>query len=324
MQKLQQITMTSIDQLVDKNHNYRKFINIWDFSFVNKKLSSLKRARYEGYGLPCIFRCLLLQFLEDLSDRELEKMLQENNAAKWFCGFSLDEKTPDHTVFSKARKRIGVNLLSEFFNDFKKQLKAKGYMNEVFTFVDASHLIAKAALWQERDKAIKQRYDKLNNEILPKVAHDKEARIGCKGKNKFWYGYKKHVSVDMQSGLINKVTITPANVTDGKGLKHVCPSQGAIYADKGYCSKNAHNIALKKGACLKAILKNNMKAKNRDLDRWISKIRSPYERVFSNDPKRVRYVGIAKNQFAAFMQAFCFNLKRLLVLSPHPKMALTG
>ena len=128
----------------------------------------------------------------------------------------------------------------------------------------------------------------------------------------------------MQSGLINKVTITPANVADGKGLKHVCPNQGAIYADKGYSSKNSHNISLKKGACLKAILKNNMKAKNRDLDRWISKIRSPYERVFSNDPKRVRYVGIAKNQFAAFMQAICFNLKRILVLSPHSKMALTG
>lgn len=35
----------------------------------------------------------------------------------------------------------------------------------------------------------------------------------------------------MQSGLINKVAITPANITDAKGLKHVCPKQGAIYAD---------------------------------------------------------------------------------------------
>ena len=38
------------------------------------------------------------------------------------------------------------------------------------------------------------------------MANDKQARIGCKGKNKYWYGFKKHVSVDMQSGLINKVT----------------------------------------------------------------------------------------------------------------------
>jgi len=39
---------------------------------------------------------------------------------------------------------------------------------------------------------MKKKYDKLNNETLPKVAHDSEARIGCKGGNKFWYGYKKH------------------------------------------------------------------------------------------------------------------------------------
>ena len=51
---------------------------------------------------------------------------------------------------------------------------------------------------------------------MPKIASDKQARIGCKGKNKYWYGFKKHVSVDMQSGLINKVLITPANIVTTK------------------------------------------------------------------------------------------------------------
>ena len=83
--------------------------------------------------------------------------------------------------------------------------------------------MAKSNLWEERDKAIKEKYDKLNNEVLPKIAHDKQARIGCKGKKKYWYGYKKHTSVDMQSGLINKVAITPENLIDAKGLKHVIP-----------------------------------------------------------------------------------------------------
>ena len=61
----------------------------------------------------------------------------------------------------------------------------------------------------------------LNNENISKYSRDPQAKIGCKGKNKFWYGYKKHVSVDMQSGLINKVDITAANVTDAQGFKHV-------------------------------------------------------------------------------------------------------
>ena len=69
-------------------------------------------------------------------------------------------------------------------------------MNEVFSFIDASHLVAKAALWTERDNAIKMKHRQLNNAVLPKVAYDKQARIGCKGKRKYWYGYKNtHVSI---------------------------------------------------------------------------------------------------------------------------------
>ncbi|QIV94380.1 transposase [Allofrancisella frigidaquae] len=50
--------------------------------------------------------------MEDLSDRELEKYLQENTAAKWFCEFALSEKTPDHSVFCKLRKNIGTRFIS--------------------------------------------------------------------------------------------------------------------------------------------------------------------------------------------------------------------
>jgi transposase, IS5 family len=314
---MKQVEMVSLDQLVPEMHAYRRFKKVWDFRRVEKVLSTVKSLNpHEGYGLNRLFRCLLLQFMEDLSDRELEKFLQENIAGRWFCGFLLNEDTPDHTVFTRARSKIGTDLLATLFQELRDQLKKQGYINEVFTFVDASHLIAKANLWEERDEAIRRRYEKLNNEILPKVATDKQARIGCKGKNKYWYGYKKHVSVDMQSGLINKVAITPANLTDAQGLKHVCPSQGAIYADKGYCTKPAKQAASKRNCHLAAIKKNNMKDKNADQDRWYSQIRAPYERVFSQDPKRVRYKGIAKNQFAAFMQAICFNLKRLIVLEP--------
>ncbi len=49
-----------------------------------------------------------------------------------------------------------------------------------------------------------------------------------------------------QSGLINKVAITPGNVTDSKGLENVCPDQGAIYADKGYRTEPAKSCAARK------------------------------------------------------------------------------
>ena len=314
--------MVSLDSLVQDSHVYRKFNQIWSFKNTETKLRRFEKNNpHKGYGLLRLFKCLLLQFMEDLSDRELEKFLQENTAGKWFCGFTFTDKTPDHSVFSKMRKRLGTKLLSNIFSDLRAQLKQHGVMNEVFSFIDASHLIAKAALWTERDKAIKIKHSKLNNAVLPKVAHDKQARIGCKGKKKYWYGYKKHACVDMQSGLINKVAITPANVTDSKGMKHVCPGSGAIYADKGYCDKHSKKAAAQKECHLRAIKKNNMKDKNRDFDRWVSHLRSPYERVFSQQNKRVRYRGVAKNQFSAFMEAICFNLKRLVALDP-PNMCL--
>ena len=310
-----QIEMISLDELVPPTHQYRKFITTFDFSKIKHHLKAVEKdANYKGYGGDRLLRCLLLQFMEDLSDRELERMLQENTAAKWFCSFGLAERTPNFSVFSRIRGKIGTNKLSKIFILLRDQLRNKGLISEVFTFVDASHLVSKAALWEERDALIQQKYEQINNENIGKVAHDKQAKIGCKGGNKFWFGYKKHVSLDIQSGLINKVAVTPANLTDAQGFRHVYPNGGAVYADKGYCKKPAKLAAIRKNVHLCVIKNNNMKGKNRDLDRWISSVRSPGESVFSKQRRRVRYCGIAKNQFAEFMNAICFNLRRILVL----------
>lgn len=312
---MHQIEMVTLEDLVPADHVYRKISGYFPQEIITSHLAELDLIKgADGYGIERLFKCLFLQFLEDLSDRELARFLQENNAAKWFCEFGLATKTPTFTLFGKVRKKIGTSRLSKLFAAIRDALKTQGYISEVFTFVDASHLISKATLWKERDAAIKKKYDKLNNETLPKVAHDTEARIGCKGKSKFWYGYKKHASVDMKHGLINKVALTPANTTDGAGLKNVCPRSGVIYADKGYCGDKISRSAAQKGATLHAIKRNNMKSKNKDLDRFISGIRAPFEGVFSQDNKRSRYGGLVKNQFALFMQAIAFNLKRLVVI----------
>lgn len=311
-----QIQMICLEDLVLENHIYRKFLNLWDMESVRLELEKLEaESDHKGYGIYRIFLCLLLQFLEDLSDRELERFICENAAARWFCQFDLTAKTPDHSVFGRVRSRIGTNKLSKIFSLLRDQLKAQGYMSEVFTFVDATHLISKAGLWKERDKAIELRLESLNNKTLEKVSADKDAKFGAKSKDKIWYGYKQHTSVDMQSGMINKVAITPANIIDSKGFKHVAPNQGAVYADKGYCDKNAKQTAQTKNLHLAAVKKNNMKNKNRDIDSYYTKLRAPFEHVFSKQNKRVRYKGIAKNQFTAFMQAITFNFKRLTVLT---------
>ena len=116
----------------------------------------------------------------------------------------------------------------------------------------------------------------------------------------------------MQSGMINKVKVTKANVPDADGLEDVCPDSGAVSADKGYVP--AIEVIKKKGCHPMVILKNNMKEKNKDKDRWFSGLRSPYERTFSKQEKRVRYKGTVKNQAAEFLYAIAYNFRRLLVL----------
>ena len=160
------------------------------------------------------FKVLVLQWMKNLSDRELEHFLRENVSEKFFCGFSLLENTPDHTYFSHLRSKIGTKRLAELFRKFNVQLKAQGLIAAEFSFVDASQILSKTNLWKERDEAVEKGFKFFNNKTAKKVATDKQARVGCKGKSKFWYGHKRNVAVCMKLGLITKVAVTPANITD--------------------------------------------------------------------------------------------------------------
>ena len=195
------------------------------------------------------------------------------------------------------------------------ELKEQGLISETFSFVDATGIVTKTALWKERDKAIAEGQEKLNNRNVKKCAHDKQARYGCKGNKKFFFGYKRHHCIDMKQGIITKVAVTPANINDGKALKYVCPNQGLVVLDKAYDTKEAARVAKQKGCHFRAIKKNNRKDKNRDLDKWLSKLRMPNECNFSKISPRARYKGQAKVQFQAFAQAIAYNLKRLIRVS---------
>lgn len=305
--RTEQIEMVSVEQLVPESHTYRRLKRLLDFGRIVKAVRvKTSEVGATGFGRTRLIMCLLLQFMEDLSDREFERFIAENTSVKWFCEFSLLEKTPDFTTLCKFRNVIETKQMSRLFNEVKGQLQAQGHCAEVFTFIDASALVSKLSLWEERDKAIAEGYEKLNNEVLPKVSADPEAKIGAKSNKKFWYGFKKHVSVDMQSGMINRVAVTPANVTDADGAKHVMPRSGAACADKGYVGVLPE--MQRRGVHAMVIKRNNMKDKNVDLDRWLSKLRAPYERTFSKQNKRVRYKGVVKNQGAEFLYAIAFKL----------------
>ena len=311
----QQSLFVSLDNLIADDHPYRHLDQLISFHELSEPYRSLysPQGRKEK-GVEFGLRALVLQFIEDLSDREVEHYLQENNAGKWFCNLTLGEKSPDHSYFGDFRKRLGTTRLMVVFSQVRGSLKHMGLIREVFTFVDASQLVSKLTTWDDRDKAIKAGLEKFNNETAPKIAADSQARFGCKGSNKFWFGYKEHVSVDMQSGLINKVAATSAEVTDADGLVHICPNGGAVFGDKGFCVRPAQRTLKRKGCHDATIKKNNMKGKDRRKDGWLSAMRSPYERVFAHRNKRVRYRGLEKVQFQVGIRALVFNFKRVMAL----------
>jgi len=304
-------------KLIDKNHPFRTLSEHFDFVALASSLANCySELGATGIAVEKGFKALLVQFWEDYSDRQMEKALRENIAVRWFCGFSLLEDTPDHSYFGKLRKRIGASRLANIFKITNEAMKKKNLFGEVFTFIDASSIITKTALWEERDQAIAEGEKKLNNAIVSNYAADKDAKWGAKSKNNIWFGYKRHNAVDMRYGLINKVAVTPANVPDYKAMKNIAPKQGMVFADKGYDYKDSDQW-LRANGCVPATLrKNNNRQKNFDLDRWRSKVRMPFESTFSKQSKRARYRGQTKVLFQCFAEAMVHNFKKALTILP--------
>ena len=257
-----------------------------------------------------------MQFWEDYSDREMEKAVRENLAVRWFCGFSLAETTPDHTNFCKLRKRLGTKNVADIFNGINEILRDKGLFGDVFKFIDASAIITKTALWEERDRAIQNGEEKLNNANVKNYAADKDARWGAKSKTNIWYGYKRHHNVDMRHGLIDKLTVTPANVPDPKALKEIITKNTMAFMDKIYDQRKAYET-LKANHCHSGIIKKrNNKTKNKDLDSWKSKTRMPFEGNFSKLRKRAKFRSQVKVLMQCYFEAMAHNLKKAVAILP--------
>ena len=208
---------------------------LWDISNTINLITLVYRLKdlesmvgRQGYGLDVGVKCLFLQFMYDLSYRELEHELRFNIAYKWVCGFTTYEQTPDHSYFGRFRERVGTKCISKLFKAIVNKAKEKHLIRGVFHFVEATSIVSKNTTWAERDRAIKEGEEALNNRNVKKYSADPQAQFGCKGKSKFWFGYKGHIGVDMGSGLIESAALTPANVSDQAGFKHICPRGGEM------------------------------------------------------------------------------------------------
>lgn len=306
---------TLLDQSVRQDHPFRTMNTLVDFDrFARRYRSLYAKTGTKGIPVEQAFRLLIVQWLEDYSDREMERAVQENLAVKWFSGYDLTEATPDHSFFGKFRARLGTKHLGEIFQSLNTELRDHGLIGDTFSFVDATGIVTKTALWDERDRALAKGEAALNNRNVKDFATDTQARYGARGKDKYWFGYKRNHAVDMKQGFVTKVAVTPASVTDAQALRHVVPKAGIVIADKGYDTNAAHDVLKGKAIHAGIIQKNNRRTKNHDLDRWRSGIRMPFEGSFAKLHRRAKYRSLAKVQFQAFAEALVFNLKRFVTV----------
>jgi IS5 family transposase len=297
-QKLNQ-RLDKIDKLVD----WRPFEELMGKIYA----SSSGRP---SHPVLLLFKALLLQTWHDLSDYALEEALDDRLSFRRFVSLSVSEKAPDHSVFSRFRDELikhGVH--DRLFAELNRQLEERGLIVKKGTLVDATVI----------EGAPKRPLHNADGST-GKSKQDPEASWTKKG-NRYLFGYKAHVGVDQESELVRRIEMTPANVHDGKMLGRVLSGDEKwAFADKAYDSAENDEVLQQKGIhngiLFKATWNRALTAAQKRCNRFLSKLRSPIERIFGTLKRsyhywRSRYLGLRKNQLQLTMMCMAYNLRRM-------------
>jgi transposase len=95
----------NLEEAVPGDHQVRRIAGVLDLSWVHAEFAS----HYSHLGRPSIDPVLMIRMLivgyafAIRSERALCREVQVNLAYRWFCGLGLEDRIPDHSVFSRAR-----------------------------------------------------------------------------------------------------------------------------------------------------------------------------------------------------------------------------
>jgi IS5 family transposase len=268
-----------------------------------KRFESLCKPMYKPSkkGKPSVpiiaaLKCLVVQYLYDLSDPALEDSLIDRLSFQRFVGIMFDTDIPDYSTIWRFRDRlIKAGLLDRIFSEILKQIDDKGLILRRGTIIDASLIEAARK---------KHSFDSEKPVVTPQ--QDNDATSTKRGK-KTHFGYKGHIGVDQGSGIIRRVRFTTASVHDAREREHlISGDERAIFGDKGYaddtlkreCRRNGvYYGVLDKGRRGRPYLSTRQKKRNRQKN----SIRTGVERPFAHFKRlmgftRVRYVNLARNE----------------------------
>lgn len=256
----------SLDRRIPPNHPLRRIQQVVDFTFIRSQVADLYgRCGHASVDPVVLLKLMFLLFYENVkSERQLMAQLPMRLDWLWFCGYDIDDPTPDHSVLSKARRRWGAEVFSTFFEKILTQCVQAGLVDGEIIHVDASMIDGNASKDSLRCQVRlvgEQLYDQLEQTSEPDKtlekrvsATDPDARLGKK-YSQTTLGFKDHRAVDDKEGIVTATVTTPANVTDDQVLPDVIKqhqqSTGkdvkTVVADKAYGTGENYKKLRKQG-----------------------------------------------------------------------------
>lgn len=294
------------------NRRLERIGELIDWTAMERLLAPLRAPTGRpGYPPLAMLRALLLAQWYQLSDPGLEEALADRLSFRRFCGFGLDEGTPDETTLCRFRMALAERgLTAVLFAELSHQFDAKGLVLKAGTLIDATLVEADADVRKGQDGK--------------PVTVEREAGF-ARRRGRAFFGFKAHVAVDAGSGLVRRAVLTPANVNESQVADRlIIGDEAVVYGDKAYDSAerramlNARGIG--DGIMRRGHRARPLGAEDIARNQRLVPIRCAIERIFGTLKRhyrwtRVRYRGLARN--AAHLDLLCLalNLRRAAVLS---------
>ena len=200
-------------------------------------------------GLPpgVYFRLLLVGYFEGVdSERGLAWRSSDSLALRQFLGYTLEQRTPDHSTISKTRRLLDLETHEAVFSWVLDLLAQHGLVQGERVAIDATTLEADAAMRsiRRRDdgrsyheyldglaqasgvdtptRADRKRVDRKRKKTTSnddwEHPHDPDARITRLKDGRTRMGYKAEHGVDTDSGAVLSATVQPGDRGDTSSI----------------------------------------------------------------------------------------------------------
>jgi len=296
------------------------------------------------YDIVTMFKILVIQAMNDLSDERVEFLINDRLSFMRFLGFEPGERMPDAcTIWLYRDQLTGANAIDALFQRCDAMIQSKGYIAMGGQIADATIVPApKQRLKDEEKIQIKQ--GKRAAEIWDnphKACHkDTDARWSIKysraktlpdGSKKTGhvdiaipaFGYKNHIATDRRFGFIRGFEVTGASAYDGRYLRDVLKKDNTasdVWADSAYRSKKNETWLDRNGFKSRIHQKKPkgkpMPERTRIANARRSSVRSKVEHVFGDQKNRmglfVRTIGKARAKIKIGMVNIAYNMRRLI------------